>query len=82
MNTRIILFYPMSAVLNLFCGILLDPNNATVQDDIHLIERTPQLLRKISKQIETIIEESYLQSIEGFISELVHLGRHAAKEAK
>lgn len=76
------IFYPMSAALNLFCGILLDPNSVTVQDDIHLIESTPELLRKISKQTEIIVEELYLKSIEGFISELVHLSRCTTKKAK
>jgi hypothetical protein len=71
----------MSAILNLFCGILLDPNDNTVQDDIGLIKTTPNLLRTIWKQNKTIVEESYLESIEGFISELVRLSIHTSMKA-
>lgn len=68
----------MSAILNLFCGILLDPNDDAVQDDIDLIKTTTHLLRTIWKQNRTIVEEPYLESIEGFISELVRLSIHTS----
>lgn len=67
------MFYPLSAVVNLFCGILLDPADEQTQDDMRLIQSVPELARMMRLRCITPQDEQYLESLDGFVNELLRL---------
>ncbi|KAK5655073.1 hypothetical protein OQA88_5972 [Cercophora sp. LCS_1] len=77
-----IVFYPMSAVVTIFCNILWDPLNPRAQDDVELLRATPDLIRHIRKRRLTENEMLHLKVAENFLAELARLGQHAIVKAR
>ncbi|BCS28008.1 uncharacterized protein APUU_61056S [Aspergillus puulaauensis] len=76
-----LLFYPMSAVLTLFCNLLADPNASTAADDAHLLvvaEHTTE--RVFLRQISEIDQAAHIQAITGFISSVRNIAQQAIKK--
>ncbi|KAH6707388.1 C6 zinc finger domain-containing protein [Verticillium dahliae] len=75
--SRLVVFYPMSATLTLFCNILLDPCDAQAEDDLDLLCTIPSLIMSIKKSPLTAKEQAYFQEVNEFFAELTRLARCA-----
>ncbi|KAK4198663.1 putative transcription factor [Triangularia verruculosa] len=75
------LFYPMSAVLTIFCSILLDPLGPQAADDVVLLNSAPEMIKNM--RIKQIAKNEMLQLklVEEFITELSRLSQCAIVEA-
>ncbi|PNH56452.1 hypothetical protein VD0002_g2690 [Verticillium dahliae] len=73
----LVVFYPMSATLTLFCNILLDPCDAQAEDDLDLLCTIPSLIMSIKKSPLTAKEQAYFQEVNEFFAELTRLARCA-----
>ncbi|KAK4183344.1 putative transcription factor [Podospora australis] len=76
------LFYPVSAILTLFCSILLDPLGPQAQDDLELLDSAPHLIRGIRVRQLTENEMLHLKLVDEFVSELSRLANCAIREAR
>ena len=76
------IFYPLSAGINLFCGILLDPADQQIQGDLGLIQSIPQVARDMRSCRVTPHDEQYLTALDLFIAELVRIGNCAIIKVK
>lgn len=76
------MFYPMSAILTIFCNLLLDPLNAQAEEDIELMQSVPKLVEGIRSRILTPNEMSHVKMVDAFVSELSRLGKCAIAKAK
>lgn len=76
-----VVFYPMSAVLTIFCNILLNPLSPQVHDDLELLSAAPQLIKNIRTRRLTVSEVMHMKEIEDFISDLLSLGACAVQKA-
>ncbi|OJJ54541.1 hypothetical protein ASPSYDRAFT_93459 [Aspergillus sydowii CBS 593.65] len=76
-----LLFYPMSAVLTLFCNLLANPDASTAADDAYLLvvaEHTTE--RVFLRQISEIDQAAHIQAITGFISSVRNIAQQAIKK--
>jgi hypothetical protein len=71
----------MSAILAIFCNILLHPLSPQAKDDLELLRTAPQSIKEIHIQKPTVNEILHMKSIEDFVAELVRLGSHAIMKA-
>jgi hypothetical protein len=74
-------FYPMSAVLGIFCHILLDPINPSVQGDLDLIKSVPEIVRCLGDRRPRLIDETFHMMVGELCAELVRLGNSAIHRA-
>ncbi|KAI0120592.1 fungal-specific transcription factor [Xylariales sp. AK1849] len=77
----IVLFYPMSAVLTVFCNLLLNPLCSRAQEDLELLKVTPELIKAIRIRRLTPREAIHMTMIEDFVAELTRLGACAITKA-
>lgn len=76
-HARLVVFYPMSAVLTLFCNILLNPLAPTAPDDLELLIRAPALIRGLPIRHLTANEVMHIKHIDDFVAELSRLAKRA-----
>lgn len=76
-----ILYYPMSAVLTLFYGILHRPLAPHSQKDVELLKGVPPMIRRIpiSRWMETAIHQ--VQAVDKLVEELATLAQRAIDKA-
>jgi len=72
---RIIVFYPLNAILTIIGNVLLGPLQAKVEQDMKLLESTADLIKQIWTQRSIHIDHSDLVRVESFVSEVIRLGR-------
>lgn len=72
----------MTAVLSLFCNILLDPLEPMAENDLQQIGKVPELLRTFRAPLLTDKDASYFDLIHDFVMELVRLGHCAADKVR
>ncbi|KAK0641048.1 fungal-specific transcription factor domain-containing protein [Cercophora newfieldiana] len=77
-----IVFYPMSAVVTIFCNLLWDPLHPRAQDDLDLLDAAPDLMRCIRRQGMTESEIVHQRVADNLLAELACLGRHAVVRAR
>ncbi|KAG6989283.1 putative transcriptional regulatory protein [Fusarium oxysporum f. sp. conglutinans] len=73
----LVVFYPMSATLTLFCNILLDPFDPQAEEDLNLLCTIPSLIRGLRKGPLAPKEQAYFEEVNEFFAELTRLGRCA-----
>ncbi|KXJ87964.1 hypothetical protein Micbo1qcDRAFT_20337 [Microdochium bolleyi] len=75
----VVVFYPISAVLAIFCHVLLDPVNPTVQEDLELIGSVPKIVRDLGTRRRQHHErdETFYRMVEELCAELIRLGHSA-----
>lgn len=78
---RTIVFYPMSAVVTIFCNILWDPLHPRAQADLDLLNAAPDLIRTIRRRRMTENEMLHLRVADDFLAELARLARSAIAKA-
>ncbi|KAK3402639.1 hypothetical protein B0T20DRAFT_388339 [Sordaria brevicollis] len=78
----VIILYPMSAVMTIFCSILLNPLDPQAEDDLRLLESAPDLIKGIRIRRPTQTELLHLKTVDEFMGELMRLGGCAIRRAK
>lgn len=77
-----VIFYPMSAILTIFCNVLLHPLSSNARDDLELLQAAPQFIKNIRIPRLTANEITHMKMIEDFVAELIRLGSHAVLKAQ
>lgn len=80
-RSRVVIFYPMSASISLFCNVLLDPLNPRAADDLALISRAPASIFQLSTKQPSRKEMAQYDSLIRFIAELSRLASQAIQNA-
>lgn len=80
--TRVILFYPISAITTIFCNILLNPLATQAKEDIDLLSSAIDLVRKLPLRKLTTHEIVHIKMVNDYISELVRLSKCAISKAE
>ena len=77
------MFYPISAVLAIFCHILLDPASPTVQEDLALIECVPGIVRSLGerRRRQHARDVVFYDMVDELCRELIRLGNCAVYRA-
>ncbi|KAM0274971.1 hypothetical protein ACHAQH_007701 [Verticillium albo-atrum] len=73
----LVVFYPMTATLTIFCNILLDPLDPQAEDDLNLLCSIPSLIMSMRKGRLTPKEQAYFAEVNDFFAELTRLARCA-----
>lgn len=82
MATRTIVFYPISAIVTLFCNILWDPLHPCAEGDLRLLDTAPNLIRYIRRQRMTEHEVLNQRAVDSYLVELARLAKHAVSKAR
>lgn len=77
-----ILFYPMSALLTIFCNILHNPLDPQAAQDLELINRARDLIKGMPIPQPNRDELFHIYLVDEFIAELRRLGKCAISKAK
>ncbi|KAH8670627.1 hypothetical protein BGZ61DRAFT_363274 [Ilyonectria robusta] len=78
----VIIFYPMSALITLFCNILINPLDPRAKADIELLKSTSEFLQRIPIRRLTEYETTHMEMINDFVAELIRLGHYAVEKAE
>ncbi|KAH6657582.1 hypothetical protein BKA67DRAFT_590998 [Truncatella angustata] len=78
----LMIFYPINAVLTVFCNILLNPLDTRAEADLKLLGTAPELIKTMNFRRHTIGEVIHIKMIEDFVAELVRLGSCAIQKAR
>lgn len=77
---RLILFHPISAIVNIFCNLLLNPLDPAANDDLALLKSAPELIRRMRVQ-QLPHDILHIKQVDNFVAELVRLGNFAIRKA-
>ncbi|KXJ88641.1 fungal-specific transcription factor domain-domain-containing protein [Microdochium bolleyi] len=66
----IVLFYPMSAVITIFCDILCNPGNPRARADLELLGRCPGIIKNMRAHRLEVGEAKHAEAVEDFVVEL------------
>ncbi|RAK81355.1 uncharacterized protein BO72DRAFT_444417 [Aspergillus fijiensis CBS 313.89] len=77
-----ITFYPMSAILTIFCNILLFPLDPRAEEDLTLLGSVPDLIKGIRLQRLKDNEAAHMTMVADFVAELTRLGNCAIRKAR
>ncbi|GAD97591.1 conserved hypothetical protein [Paecilomyces variotii No. 5] len=78
----IVLFYPMSAFLTIFCHVLLHPLHPQADKDVELLRKAPILVRGILGRQLSVNEIIHVKVITEFVAELGRLAKCAIEKAR
>ncbi|KAE8146839.1 putative C6 transcription factor [Aspergillus avenaceus] len=77
-----VIFYPMSALLAIFCNILQNPSDPQATKDLALLRTTTGMMERLfSRQPYAVKEIVHLKLIADFVSELYRLATCAIEKA-
>ncbi|KAK9357276.1 hypothetical protein V1504DRAFT_442903 [Lipomyces starkeyi] len=77
-----ILFYPMSAILTIFCNILLNPLDPRAAEDLELIYRAPDLIKRMPLRQLSLNELKHINLVDDFVAEMSRLAQCAIIKAR
>ncbi|KAK2033708.1 fungal-specific transcription factor domain-containing protein [Colletotrichum zoysiae] len=78
----LVVFYPMSAILEIFCNLLLHPLQPQSEEDLELLKSVPVLVKRIRTRNLTEQEVAHVKMIDNFVAELIRLGKCAMVKAR
>lgn len=78
---RIIIYYPITAILALFSNILSNPLDETAPGDLEILRSAPALFKGIPIRKLTLAELTHLKFLDAFSMELARLGGLAIQKA-
>ncbi|TQN66759.1 putative transcriptional regulatory protein [Colletotrichum shisoi] len=78
----LVVFYPMSAILEVFCNLLLQPLHSQAEEDIELLKSVPQLIEGMRNRQLTPHEVAHVKIVDAFVAELTRLGTCAIAKAR
>ncbi|KID82904.1 Transcription factor, fungi [Metarhizium guizhouense ARSEF 977] len=73
-------FYPLSALMNLFFNILQNPGHALAVHDMELLGKTSQIIRSMPIRRVTSHETEYLTKMDNLVAELCRLSKCAIEK--
>ena len=79
--SRLLSFYPLSALLNLFCKIVADTFDRESRIYLSIIERVPEYLRGLDTRHVTTTEKEHLHLMILFSTELLALAEQQISES-
>ena len=68
--------------MTVFFNILRDPLNALSTLDVELLSKTSDVIRSMPRNRATAFEAAYLTQMDGFVAELLRLGKCAIVKAQ
>ncbi|KAH8836377.1 hypothetical protein MCOR32_001402 [Pyricularia oryzae] len=75
-------FYPMSAILTIFCNVLLNPLDASAEEDLELLGSVENLIKEMRRRRHLSPNEMVnITMIDEFVAELTRLGNCAIHNA-
>ncbi|PYH92392.1 hypothetical protein BO71DRAFT_357387 [Aspergillus ellipticus CBS 707.79] len=77
-----IIFYPMSAILTIFCNILMNPLDPRAEEDLTLLGVVPEFIKDVRLRRITDNELSHMKMVADFVDELTRLGHCAIRKAR
>ncbi|KAJ9399508.1 transcriptional regulator family: Fungal Specific TF [Paecilomyces variotii] len=77
----VVLFYPMSAFLTIFCHVLLHPLHPQAAKDVELLNKAPVFVRGLFRRQISVKELIHLKVITEFVAELGRLAKCAIEKA-
>lgn len=72
----------MSALLTIFCNLLMNPLDPQAIEDLELLSRVPELVKGIRIRQLTLNEIMHIKLVDDFVSELIQLGKCAVAKAR
>lgn len=79
---RPLIFYPMSAVLSIFCSILQTPSDPQATSDLELLQETTGMMERIFfHQLCSVNEVVHIKVVADFVAELYRLANCAVEKA-
>ncbi|KAK1994113.1 fungal-specific transcription factor domain-containing protein [Colletotrichum falcatum] len=78
----LVVFYPMSAILEIFCNLLLHPLQPQSEEDLELLRSVPLLIERMRTRSLTQKEVAHVKIIDDFVAELTRLGNCAMVKAR
>ncbi len=79
---RVIVFYPLNAILTIFKNTLLNPLQPQAEYDIKLLEFTAVLIKQIRSQRYIPIDNLDISRMDSFVSEVIRLAKCAIVTAR
>lgn len=73
-----VVFYPVKAILSVFLNILSHPQDPQAEEDLRLLQKTPDIIRNIQNPLAGNAH-AHIDTIEAFVAEMVRLGVCAIK---
>ncbi|KAK9485650.1 hypothetical protein V1527DRAFT_466489 [Lipomyces starkeyi] len=77
----ILVFYPITAVLTIFCNILLNPLDPRADEDLDLLNKVPDLIKGMPIRQLSLNEIMHIKFVQDFVTELSRLGKCAIFKA-
>lgn len=78
----LVLFYPITALMSLFCNILQNPNEPSTSYDLSLLRGVPQLISSLPVKNLGAEELLHIEQIEHCVEELSRVARCAIENAR
>lgn len=81
-STRHLIFYPVSALLAIFCSILHTPSDPQATKDLGLLRSATGMMERVFlRQLSSVNEVIHIKLVADFVSELYRLARCAVDKA-
>ncbi|TDZ30776.1 putative transcriptional regulatory protein [Colletotrichum spinosum] len=77
-----VVFYPMSAIITIFCNLLHEPLNPQAEEDVELLGSVPKLVEGMRNRQLTPSELIHVKMVHSYVGELSRLGRCAISKAR
>jgi hypothetical protein len=80
----VVIFYPLSATLNLFCNIMLNPASAAASSDLKILQRNIVFMdeRKASDQQLSAPQLSHLARVRQAAEEVLRLAQSVVLQSQ
>jgi hypothetical protein len=78
--TMLFVFYPVSAVLTIFCNILLDPLKREAEEDLQLLFESANLIQRLRTGCFPLWRRTNLTHLEDLVVELAKVAQIAITE--
>ena len=79
---RHLIFYPVSALLAIFCSILHTPSDPQATKDLGLLRSATGMMERVFlRQLSSVNEVIHIKLVADFVSELYRLARCAVDKA-
>lgn len=81
-NSRVIVFYPTSAIMTLFLNIIMYPLGPQAELDINLLSAAADLIRSMPMRKLASYEIGHMKLVNDFVAELLRLAHCAIAKAQ
>jgi hypothetical protein len=79
---RTLIFYPMSALIAIFCNILQNPSDPQATKDLALLRTATSIMERVFlRQLMSIDEVVHIKMVADFVTELYSFASSAVEKA-